>query len=86
MTETTTSQPQLEQHDFKQMGVLGLRFIQLIAVGAFTVGFIWGGSDWVNSLLPQNSAVTPLSIVLMLYGVIGTVVIEGAIRIVRRKK
>jgi hypothetical protein len=88
LTETTSPQPtvQPEVHDFKKMGILGLRFIQLIAISMFVVGFIWGGSDWINSLLPANSVITPLSVLLMLYGIIGSVVIEVAIRIVRRKK
>ena len=77
---------QPEQHDFKQMGILGLRFLQLIAVTIFVVGFIWGGTDWINSLLPKNSVITPTSVLLMLYGIIGTLVIEVAIRVVKRKK
>ena len=68
------------------MEILGLRFLQLIAVSMFAVGFIWGGSDWINSLLPANSVITPLSVLLMLYGIIGSMMIEVAIRIVRRKK
>jgi len=88
LTETPvpTTQPQTEVHDFKKMGIIGLRFIQLIAVGMFVVGFIWGGSDWVSSLLPKNGPVTPLSVLLMLYGIIGSLVIEVAIRVVQRKK
>lgn len=88
MTEPTNQQPiiQPEVHDFKKTGILGLRFLQLIAVSMFVVGFIWGGSDWINSLLPENSVITPLSVLLMLYGIIGSIVIEVAIRIVRRKK
>jgi hypothetical protein len=83
---TETQQPQLEQHDFKKTSIIVLRFIQLVAVSMFVVGFIWGGSSWINSILPKNSAVTPLSVLLMLYGVIGSLVIEGAIRVVQRKK
>ena len=85
-TERTTPIEQPEQHDCKKMGILGLRFIQLIAVSMFVVGFIWGGSDWISSILPENSVVSPTSILLMLYGIIGSVVIEVAIRIVQRKK
>jgi hypothetical protein len=88
MTETTpapTNQPE-ESTDYKKMGVLGLRFLQLIAIATFVVGFIWGGSDFLSSLLPANGPITPLSVLLMLYGVMGSVVIEVAIRIVQRKK
>jgi hypothetical protein len=88
VTETQVPTPtvQPEQHDIKKMGIIGLRFLQLIAVGMFVVGFIWGGSDWINSLLPANSVITPLSVLLMLYGIIGSIVIEVAIRVVQRKK
>ena len=88
MTEESTPQASIqpEVHDFKKMGVIGLRFLQLIAVGIFIVGFIWGGSDWINSLLPANSVITPTSVLLMLYGIIGSLVIEVAIRVVQRKK
>ena len=87
---TETNQPDahidLEQHDFKKMGIIGLRFLQLIAVSMAVVGFIWGGSDWISSMLPKNGPVTPLSVLLMLYGLIGSLVIEVAIRVVQRKK
>jgi len=86
LTETQPTQVQPEEHDFKKMGVIGLRFLQLIAVSMFIVGFIWGGSDWISSFLPKNGPVTPLSVLLMLYGLIGSIVIEGAIRVVQRKK
>jgi hypothetical protein len=89
MTETpapTTSQTIDESTDYKKLGVLGLRFIQLISISLFVVGFIWGGSDFLSSLLPKDGPVTPLSVLLMLYGIMGSVVIEVAIRIVQRKK
>jgi hypothetical protein len=89
MTETSTPVPTTqpdESTDYKKLGVLGLRFIQLIAIATFVVGFIWGGSDFLSSLLPKDGPVTPLSVLLMLYGIMGTVVIEVAIRIVQRKK
>ena len=88
MTENTgvKTVEQSEKHDFKQTGVLVLRFLQLISVSTFVVGFIWGGSDFISSLLPKNGPVTPLSVLLMLYGLMGSVVIEGAIRIIQRKK
>ena len=84
MTEKIETQH--EQFNFKTTGILGLRFLQLLAIGAFVVGFIWGGSDFLNSLIPADSPITPLSVLLMLYGVTGSVVIEIAIRVVQRKK
>ena len=84
MTETQTTQPEI--HSFKVTGIIGLRFLQLLAIGVFVVGFIWGGCDFLNSLIPANSVVTPLSVLLMFYGAIGSLVIEVAIRVVQRKK
>ena len=85
MTETLQTQTE-QPTDYKHMGIIGLRFIQLIAVSMTVVGFIWGGSDWISSLLPSNSVVSPTSILLMLYGIIGSLMIEVAIRVVQRKK
>jgi hypothetical protein len=87
MTENTTPEVQSEHPiDFKKYGVLGLRFLQLISISLFVVGFIWGGSDFISSLLPQDGPITPLSVLLMVYGIVGTLVIEVAIKIVQRKK
>lgn len=80
-----TTQPETST-DYKKMGVLGLRFIQLITSGLFIVGFIWGFTDFISSLLPENGAVTPFSVLMMLYGVIGSLTIEVIIRVVQRKK
>lgn len=82
-----TEQPQkTEQVDWKRTTVLGLRFFQVIAVALVAVGFIWGAGDLILSMLPPDSPVTPLSCLLMLYGVIGSLIIEAAIRVLERKK
>jgi hypothetical protein len=87
MTETPAPTQTIEgETDYKKLGVLGLRFLQLISISGFVVGFIWGGSDFLSSLLPKDGPITPFSVLLMLYGIIGATVIEVAIRIVQRKK
>jgi hypothetical protein len=84
LTETVPQQIE-GSTDYKKMGVIGLRFLQLIASGMFAVGFIWGMSDFISSLLP-GGPVTPFSVLLMVYGAVGSLVIEVAIRVVQRKK
>jgi hypothetical protein len=72
--------------NYKNTLVLGLRFFQVLTTSFAIVGFIWGAGDFITSLFPSNSAVTPLSVLLMLYGVIGSAIIEVSIRLVQRKK
>jgi hypothetical protein len=50
------------------------------------VGFIWGSSDWLLASVLKDSPVTPLSVLLMLYGAVGLGVTEAVIRVVQRKK
>jgi hypothetical protein len=76
----------LETQNYKSWFVLGLRFAQLITVMMVIVGLIWGSSDWLLASVLVNVPVTPLSVLLMLYGGVGSVVIEGIVRIVQRKK
>ena len=85
----TEQQPQTEEINLKGYAVIGLRFVQLLAACMAIVGAIWGSSDFVMSLLPASSVVTPTSVLLMLYGFVGTAAIECAIRWIRwvsRKK
>lgn len=72
--------------NYKATLVLALRFFQVLTVAMVAVGFIWGMGDLVMSWLPADSPVTPLSLLMMLYGSVGSVIIEAAIRIVQRKK
>lgn len=79
-----TEQPKTT--DYKGTLTLGLRFFQVLTVAMVAVGFIWGAGDLILSMLPADSPITPLSCLLMLYGVIGSLIIEAAIRVVNRKK
>lgn len=81
-------EPQItsEAINWKGNFVLGLRFLQVLALSLTAIGFIWGTGDYISSLLPADGPVAPLSVLLMLYGVVGSGIIEGAIRFVQRKK
>lgn len=72
--------------DYRTKLVLALRFFQVLTVAMVAVGFIWGMGDLVLSILPADSPITPLSLLMILYGGVGSVIIEAAIRIVQRKK
>jgi hypothetical protein len=66
--------------------VLGLRFLQFLTVALAVTGFVWGSSDWLLATALVGVPMTPLSCLLMLYGGVGSAVIEGLIRVVQRKK
>lgn len=70
----------------KKLGVFGARFLQLISAALAVVGFIWATGDYLTSLFPSGSVVTPLSVLMMLYGSIGTVAFEVLVRFLTRKK
>ena len=78
--------PQTEEVNVKNMGVFSARVMQLISAMLAVVGFIWSSGDILTSLFPSDSVVTPISVLLMLYGSIGVVAFEGVVRFLTRKK
>ena len=79
--QPTTSQP----INWKGNFILGLRFLQVIALSLVAVGFIWGLGDYINSLMPTGTS-APVSVLLILYGLVGSVMVEVPIRVLQRKK
>ena len=71
--------------NWKGNTILGLRFIQVFAITMVAVGFIWGLGDYINSLMPGGSS-APISVLLILYGLVGSAMIEVPIRLLQRKK
>jgi hypothetical protein len=65
--------------------VLGLRSLQLLSIASVLTGFIWSSSDWLLLYILKDVPVTPLSVLLMFYGLFGSVFIEGTIRVVNRR-
>ena len=82
MTETTSEKPT----SHKATAILGLRTLQILSMALTVVGFIWASGDYLTSLFPANSVVTPTSVLLMLYGSVGSFGLEGIIRFLSRKK
>jgi hypothetical protein len=89
MSENKTTEQQPLQPDkpidWKGNTILGLRFIQMIAFALVAVGFIWGTGDFINSLLPKGTS-APMSVLLILYGLVGSAMVEVPIRMLQRKK
>jgi len=79
--QNPTNQPT----NWKGNAVSGLRFIQVFALAMVAVGFIWGLGDWINSFLPAGSS-APIYVLLMLYGLVGSAMVEVPIRVLQRKK
>lgn len=72
--------------NYKHPLTLGLRLIQLLSFALVIVGFIWGTGDFISSFIPEDGPVTPLSLIFILYGGIGSGTIEVCIRLLNRKK
>lgn len=70
----------------KTQAIILLRLLQLLTVAMSVTGFIWASSDYLLATVLIGVPVTPLSVLLMLYGSVGTFVIEALIRVVQRKK
>ena len=71
-------------NESKQYAFLALRTIQIISIGCVVSGFIWSSSDWLLLTVLLDSPVTPLSVLLMLYGSCGSIVVEGIMRQLER--
>ena len=70
---------------FKRYGLSSLRTIQLLCIAATITGFVWATSDLLLTSVLVGAPVTPLSVLLMLYGVLGSGSIEAVIRLFNRK-
>jgi hypothetical protein len=75
-----------EENGYKRLSIIVLRLLQLLSVALTVTGFIWASSDYLLVTVLVGVPVTPLSVLLMLYGSMGSIVIEALIRVVRRKK
>ena len=90
MTEKTnqpepTTQTPNQPINWKSNTILGLRFLQVLTLSLVAVGFIWGLGDYINIFMPQGTT-APIYILLILYGVVGSGMIEIPIRVLQRKK
>jgi len=71
--------------DSKRYFVVSLRFIQLLATASFITGFLWATSDWLLLSILVKTPITPLSVLLMLYGTLGIALSEISVRLINRR-
>lgn len=76
----------LENTSLSKYLVLPLRVLQLVCIASVITGFVWASSDWLLLTVLVGAPVTPLSVLLMLYGTVGTFVSEVIVRILSKKK
>jgi len=69
---------------YYKSAVSGLRVIQIISLASIVTGFIWATSDILMTTVLIKAPVTPMSILLMVYGVFGTFLSEISVRILAR--
>lgn len=70
---------------YRNYAILAFRALQILCISLAITGFIWASSDWLLMTVLVEAPVTPLSILLMLYGTLGTGLSEIAVRLLKRK-
>ena len=68
----------------KKSAIIGVRCLQMLCVAAMITGFIWSTADYLLATALVDSPVAPLSVLLMLYGTIGTLGTELSARLLSR--
>ena len=71
---------------YKHSALLVTRLIQLLSMGLVITGFIWSSSDLLIATVLVDSPVTPLSVLFMLYGAMGSVLTELIARYITRSE
>jgi len=74
-----------DKTDYKVQAVIAMRVFQLLCVGLLVSGFVWASSDYLLTTVLVDAPVTPLSVLLMVYGLLGIVCSEVSVRLVRRQ-
>ena len=70
--------------EYKRTAMLATRLIQLLSIVLVLTGFLWASSDMLLITVLADSPVTPLSVLLMLYGTVGSLVSEVLARLISR--
>jgi len=70
--------------EYKRTAMLATRLIQLTSIVLVITGFLWASSDMLLITVLKDSPVTPLSVLLMLYGFVGSVISEVLARLISR--
>jgi len=70
---------------YEKHAIIGLRLMQLLAIASAVTGFIWSSSDMLLLYVLVDTPLTPLSVLLLLYGVFGTFACEMPIRLLKHR-
>lgn len=70
--------------EYKRTAMIGTRLIQMTSIVLVITGFLWASSDMLLITVLADSPVTPLSVLLILYGSVGSLVCEVLARIISR--
>ena len=73
-------------YDYKKLAIIGLRIVQLLTIASVVTGVIWASSDWLLLYVLVEAPVTPLSVLLIVYGLFGTFICEAPIRLLKKQE
>ena len=65
---------------YRKPAIVAVRSIQLLCIGFVVTGFIWSTTDLLMVSVLVSSPVSPLSLLFMLYGTVGSFVTEASAR------
>lgn len=69
---------------YKDSALIITRLIQIASLAFVVLGFVWASSDLLLVTVLANAPVTPLSVLFMVYGLLGSVLSEGIARWITR--
>jgi len=69
---------------YKNSAMLATRLTQIMSMVSVVTGFVWALTDLLLVTVLVDSPVTPISVLLMLYGFIGSLLTEGIARWIAR--
>lgn len=72
--------------DYRKSAIIGLRVVQLLTIASAITGGIWASSDWLLLYVLVETPVTPLSVLLIVYGIVGTIIAEAPIRLLKKQE
>ena len=72
--------------DYRRSAIIGLRVVQLLTIASAITGGIWASSDWLLLYVLVEAPVTPLSVLLIMYGIVGTFITEAPIRLLKKQE
>lgn len=72
--------------EYRKTAIIAVRSIEMLCIGLLITGTIWSTTDFLLLYVLTETLVSPFSILLMLYGTIGTFVTEITARLLAKAK